>query len=212
MAHAPLRIGLTGGIATGKSTVATAFAERGVPVFSADEIAHRLTGPGAPLLTAIHHAFGSAVFDDEGRLDRRALADRVFHDAGARERLERLLHPPIREALRAHVAGCEAEYCILEIPLLQRQDIGTLVDRVLVVDIPPAEQLRRLMSRDDLDHERAELIVAAQPDRAARLALADDILVNGDRADLEVEVERLHDLYLDIARRGDPGRPGRRTR
>ncbi len=212
MARAPLRIGLTGGIATGKSTVAAAFADRDVPVFSADDIAHELTGIGAPLLTGIHQAFGSAVFNDDGSLDRRALADRVFTDAAARERLERLLHPPIREALRARVAACDAEYCILEIPLLHRRDVGTLVDRVLVVDIPPAEQIRRLRARDDIDSERAERVLAAQPDRESRLALADDVFVNGDREGLEAEVERLHDMYLDIARRGDPGRPGRRPR
>lgn len=212
MARTPLRVGLTGGIAAGKSTVAAAFAARGIPVFSADEIAHRLTGAGAPLLVGIRNAFGAAVFNDDGTLDRRALADLVFADAEARRRLERLLHPPIREALRARIAACDADYCIVEIPLLGRADVGTLVDRVLVVDIPPAEQVRRLAARDDIGRDRAERMLAAQPDRESRLALADDVLVNGDPSALDATVERLHDLYLDIVRRGDPGRPGIRPR
>lgn len=208
MVRAPLRVGLTGGIATGKTTVAAAFAALGVPVISADAIAHEITAPGSPSLAGIRNAFGPGMFGPDGALDRQALADRVFADEGERVKLERLLHPPIRERLRKLAAECESDYCILEIPLLGRADVGTLVDRVLVVDVPPTEQERRLRERDGIDADRARAIMAAQPSRTERLELADDVLVSGDAGELESAVERLHDLYLDIARRGDPGRPG----
>lgn len=211
MARTPLRVGLTGGAAAGKSTVAAAFARRGVSVFSADHIAHELTAPGAPLLADIRDAFGAAVFDADGALDRPVLAATVFGDRAARRRLEAILHPPIREALKVRVRGCDTEYCMIEIPLLAESDIGPLVDRVLVVDLAPDEQLRRMTARDRVDEAHARRVLSAQPDRAERLALADDVLVNDGGPDtVDAQVERLHALYLDIAHHGDPGRPGLR--
>ena len=142
-----LRVGLTGGVASGKSTVAALFAARGVPVFSADAVSHDLTRPGAPALRQIRDAFGDPVFDNAGALDRRALARRVFDDPAARGRLEAILHPPIVAALTAQATAIDAPYCLIEIPLLQPRHVGPLVDRVLVVDVPIEVQRRRLRDR-----------------------------------------------------------------
>lgn len=204
-----LRVGLTGGAAAGKSTVAAAFAELGVPVYSADAIAHELTGDGAPLLDDLRREFGDAVFTPDGNLDRRALGNRVFGDEGARQRLEALLHPPIRARLRALAAGTADDYCILEIPLLLQRDLGKLVDRVLVVTAPAEERVRRLVSRDGRSETTARAVLAAQPDDATYLALADDVIDNGgDTTGLTAHIARLDRLYRDIATQGDPGRPG----
>jgi dephospho-CoA kinase len=199
-----LRVGLTGGVAAGKSTVARLFAERGAPVLSADAVSHDLTAPGAPLLEDLRAAFGTEVFAADGALDRRALANRVFADDDARARLEALLHPPILAALAERAAAIHAPYCVIEIPLLESRHVGPLVDRVLVVDAPPAAQLARLRARDHLDAAAAQQRLDAQMDRAARLAFADDVLENdGDPAALAARVDELHALYTRVARRGE---------
>lgn len=202
--NAPLRVGLTGGVASGKTTVAESFARRDVPTFSADHIAHDLTRPGAPALTEIRAAFGDAVFGGDGTLDRAALADRVFADADARARLERILHPPIVEALGKLAAASTAPYCIVEIPLLAPHHVGSLVDRVLVVDASPDNQRQRLQARNGLSPAAAERRLDAQMSREARLAMADDVIRNdGPPAAIEAQVDALHALYTDLARRGE---------
>ncbi len=207
----PLRIGLTGGIASGKSTVADVFRSLGVPVHSADAIAHELTAPGSPLLQDIRTRFGDDVFASDGSLNRAALADVVFNDTTARLDLETLLHPAVRDRLREDIAAAGGDYCIVEIPLLRREDIGKTVDRVLVVDLPPLLQRERLRARDYRSEQVVDGILAAQPSRQGRLELADDVLDNSrDIATLLGEVQVLDALYRDIAVRGDPGRPGLR--
>lgn len=205
MSDTPLRVGLTGGVAAGKSTVAAAFAERGVPVFSADAVAHDLTAPGAPMLARIRAEFGDAVFDETGALDRQALAARVFQDERARRRLEALLHPPIRTELARLAAAAIDPYCILEIPLLSADDVGALVDRVLLVELAPEHQVARLAESRGVDPDRARAVIAAQPAAQARQALADDVFVNdGELSAIPGAVDALDALYRTIA--ADRGR------
>lgn len=209
MSGTPLRVGLTGGAAAGKSTVATAFAERGVPVYSADAVSHALTAPGAPMLARIRAEFGDAVFDEAGVLDRQALASRVFQDDHARRRLEALLHPPIRAELARLAAAAPEPYCILEIPLLTPEDIGTLVDRVLLVELAPERQVARLAETRGLDPDRARAVIAAQPTAQARQALADDVFVNdGAPSVIPAAVDALDALYRTIAADRDREHPG----
>lgn len=204
-----LRVGLTGGAAAGKSTVAAAFAALGVPVYSADAIAHELTASEAPLLDDLRVAFGGGIFAPDGALDRRALGQRVFNDADARRRLESLLHPPIRARLRALAAASADDYCIIEIPLLEQRDLGTLVDRVLVVTAPATDRVRRLVTRDGRSEADAHALLASQPDDDHYRALADDRIDNTtDTAALTASIARLDRQYRDIATQGDPGRPG----
>ena len=199
-----LRVGLTGGVASGKSTVAALFAHRGVPVFSADAVAHELTQPDGPALNPIRAAFGDTVFHDSGALDRAALAARVFGDAGARRRLEALLHPPIIAELTALAAAARAPYCMIEIPLLKSHHIGPLVDRVLVVDLPVDAQRQRLRERDGLDDDAIDARIDAQMPRDDRLDLADDVIDNSGPADaLEKQVDVMHALYMQLAARGE---------
>ena len=201
---APLRVGLTGGVASGKSTVSDRFARLGVPTFSADRIAHDLTGPGGTALAAVRAEFGESVFARNGDLDRAALADQVFNDDDARARLERILHPPIVAALAAVTGAVTAPYCIVEIPLLAPHHVGTLVDRVLVVDASPSTQIQRLEAHRGLTRAAAEKRLDAQLPREARHAMADDVIGNdGSVAELDPQVERLHALYTDLARRGE---------
>lgn len=206
-----LRIGLTGGVAAGKSTVAAAFSDLGVPVFSADAVAHELTAPGQPALAAIRDRFGEPVFHVDGTLDREALSRIVFTDVQARRDLETLLHPAIRACLQSRADGCEAPYCVLEIPLLEDHDLGTLVDRVLVIEAPEPERLRRLIARDGRSEAEAGGILAAQSNERHRHAMTDDLIENrGGPGVIEDAVAHLDALYRDIAARGDPGRPGLR--
>lgn len=200
----PLRVGLTGGVASGKSTVSELFARHGVPTFSADQIAHDLTRPGGPALAAVRAEFGEGVFAPDGALDRAALADEIFANPDARTRLERILHPPIVEALATLTATCGAPYCVVEIPLLEPHHIGALVDRVLVVDAAPEAQIQRLRARSGLTREAAQRRLDAQKSRESRLAMADNVIHNdGLPAELGPQVDHLHALYMDLARRGE---------
>lgn len=205
-----LTIGLTGGIASGKSTVAELFAALGVPVIDTDVIAREVVEPGEPGLAAIRDAFGAEVLTPDGRLDRRRLREIVFADAAKRRRLESILHPLIRERTLARLAAVRnAPYAIVVVPLLVETDFGKLVDRVLVVDVPVDAQLERLASRDGIDRAAAEAMVAAQASRETRLAHADDVIDNaGDLAATRAQVERLHARYLELATvcREDSGR------
>ena len=196
----PLRIALTGGIASGKSTVAEAFAALGVPVIDSDALAREIVAPGTPCLTDIVARFGTVIVQADGTLDRRRLRSIVFQDATARRDLEALTHPRIRALMaeRARTAG--GPYQIHMIPLLIEGGRARDFDRVLVVDCPESLQLERLMRRDGIDAEAARAMLAAQAPRAARLALADDVIVNdGDRAALSATVARLHADYLHRA-------------
>ncbi len=196
----PLRIGLTGGIASGKSLVAEQFAALGIPIIDTDEIARAVVAPGEAALAEIRAQFGDKVFDATGRLDRRALRRRVFANAADRQALERILHPRIRARTLAAIAAAEGPYLIVVVPLLVESGFERLVDRVLVVDCPEAIQLERLRHRDRESAEGARQILAAQASREARLAVADDVIDNsGPVADTQAQVAALHRRYLELA-------------
>lgn len=207
-----LKVGLTGGIASGKSQVASAFARLGVPISDADRISHALTAPGQPGLTALVDALGHGILDVQGGLDRPALRRHIFADPRLRQQVEALLHPLVLNALAAELAASHGPYALAVIPLLAESvPSQAVVDRILVVDCPEEVQLARLMSRDRSTEAEARAILAAQASRAARLAVADDILLNANGlAALDAAVERLHGFYRELAARGDPGRPGLR--
>ncbi len=198
------RVGLTGGIASGKSTVANLFAALGVPVIDADVIARDVVAPGSALLGKICAEFGEEVLAPDGSLDRKALRARVFGESAeataARRRLEALIHPAIRAEMDARSASAGGPYQILAIPLLVEGGARGRVDRVLVVDADEATQIRRLQARDGSTLSEARAILAAQTDRARRRAAADDIIKNdGDLVALAAQVEALHASYLDAA-------------
>lgn len=197
----PYIVGLTGGIGSGKSSVADLFVARGAALVDTDAIAHELTGPKGAAMAAIAAAFGPGVVDSRGALDRAAMRRRVFADASARQRLEAILHPLIRAESERRCAVAQAPYVILAVPLLVES--GTyreLVDRVLVVDCPESTQLARVMARSGLDAAEVEAILLAQASRSERLAAADDVVDNGGSADaLPAQVDLLHDRYLAAA-------------
>lgn len=197
-----LRIGLTGGIASGKSTAARRFAELGVPVLDADESARAVVAPGQPGLAAVVEKFGAGVLTAEGALDRRALRNLIFADAGLRRELGLILHPLIRADMEQKAAVAVGDYLVLAIPLLveQPREPGR-VDRILVVDVDAALQLERVMARDSSSRSEAQAILSAQATRAERLAAADDVLVNsGTMEELRRGVDVLHERYRALAR------------
>ena len=201
----PLRVGLTGGIASGKSTVARLFAALGVPVIDSDEIAREVVAPGTPGLAAIRERFGPAVILADGQLDRRALREIVFADATARHALEAITHPAIRELMARRSAEADGAYQIHAIPLLVEGSRRSHLDRVLVVDCPEALQVLRVMARDQVTAAAARAVLAAQATRAQRLAAADDVIVNdGDIGALRDHVETLHRRYRAAAAERGP--------
>lgn len=193
---APFRIGLTGGIASGKSTVADLFARRGVPVLDTDRIARDVVEPGEPALAAVVAEFGRGILGSDGRLDRAALRARIFAEPEARRTLEAILHPAIRAELARRSASADGPYQVLVIPLLVEGGRIDLVDRVLVVDCPVEVQLERLRARDGETPESAAKILAAQASRDERLAAADDVIVNaGSPEELAAQVAALDFEY-----------------
>ena len=196
----PLIIGLTGGIGSGKSAVANSFASLGVPVIDTDVIARELVEPGQPALAQIAQTFGDDCLLDDGRLDRDALRNRVFENPQERQKLEAILHPRIRAALRERIASTTAPYCVAVIPLLLETGFENEVDRVLVVDATETDQLQRVMARDQLSNEAVTAIMQAQTDRNTRLAAADDVILNdGSLETLADRVKALHTRYMGIA-------------
>lgn len=201
-----LAVALTGGVGSGKSTVASLFSELGVPVIDADEISHALTAPGNPVLDLIAAAFGARFVDPDGHLDRAALRALVFADPSARERLESILHPRIRAEMRHRLAQLSAPYAVLEIPLLFETGQTNLADRILVVDLPEAKQIDRVQRRSGLEAAEIRRIVDSQASRSRRLEGADDVIDNsGNPAALEDRTRRLHRYYLELAANRDAG-------
>jgi dephospho-CoA kinase len=195
-----LRIGLTGGIASGKSTVAGLFAALDVPIIDADQIAREVVAPGTALRAALFEHFGEQIRDASGGLDRAALRRLVFADAQRRQELEALLHPAIRERAQQLSAQAPGPYQIHVIPLLIETGAAGHYQRVLVVDCPEPLQRTRLRARAGISAYEADAMLAAQASRAARLARADDVIVNDtDVAALRPQVAALHQRYLQIA-------------
>jgi dephospho-CoA kinase len=195
-----LRIGLTGGIASGKSTVAQRFIELGVPVIDADVAAREVVAPGSVGLAKVIERFGRGVIDETGALDRRALRDLIFNDSGARHDLEAILHPLIQAAMEQSAEAAAGPYIVMAIPLLVEGGTTDRVDRVLVVDVEESVQLERLMARDGSSLEQARAILKSQASRSARLAAADDVLPNGGTvSEVRQALDRLHQQYLRLA-------------
>lgn len=195
-----LRIGLTGGVASGKTTVARRFRQLGVPVIDADESARRVVAPGSDGLAAITARFGRSLLLASGELDRRALREVIFADPLKRRDLEAILHPLIRDDMERLATAARGPYLLLAIPLLIESGARDRVHRILVVDVDERTQLERLMSRDGATEQQARAIIAAQTDRAARLRAADDVLSNmGTIADLRHGVDQLHQRYLSLS-------------
>lgn len=194
-------VGLTGGIASGKSAVARRFEAHGTPVHDADVAARVVVEPGSAGLAEIVEAFGEGVLDAQGRLDRAAMRRRVFTDDAAKHRLEAIIHPRVREWLRQRALAEPAPYCLLAVPLLAEHIADyRWLDRILLVDVPEAVQLERLIARDGIDRPLAERMLAQQASRAERLALADDVIDNsGSEAALDAHVDALHRRYLALA-------------
>lgn len=195
-----LRIGLTGGIGSGKSTIARLFAEFGVPIIDADEIAHRLTRPGEVATRKIIDAFGHSIAAPEGSIDRKRLGQRVFDNPEDRRQLEMILHPLIRHEIEQATHADLAPYCLIVIPLLVETGQRDLVDRVLVVDIDETRQIERVRKRDGRSESEIRAIMSAQAGRHERRAAADDVIENdGDLDSLRKQVEILHAHYLKLA-------------
>lgn len=196
------RVGLTGGIASGKSAVADMFAELGVPVIDTDLIAREVVSPGSQALQEIAAAFGAEVLLPDGSLDRRRLRKIVFSEPACRKQLESITHPRIRVAMEAQCAQAGGPYQVVAVPLLIESGLQQRVDRVLVVDCPEELQLERLMMRDGASETHAKQVLAAQVSRAERLARADDVVDNsGSLADTRRRITELDAVYRELSRR-----------
>lgn len=196
----PFRIALTGGIASGKSTVAYMFAALGVAVIDTDVIARELVQPGQPALDEIRQRFGEDVIDAAGNLDRAILRKRIFSDDDARLDLEAILHPRIGAETRRQAEVAHGTYQLIVVPLLVGSPLLQFIDRVLVVDCDEDTQVQRLLARDSETVEQARRIIAAQSDREARLALADDVIRNDQGlSEMRARVTELDETYRRLA-------------
>jgi dephospho-CoA kinase len=195
-----LKVGLTGGIGCGKSTVARLFNNLNIPVLDADEIAHRLVDAGQPALALISQEFGPDILSPDGSLNRKNLRDLIFSDLKQKKKLESILHPLIYKTLQTELKQLVAPYCILSIPLLFETNMMQLVDRVLVIDCPLETQIERVKTRDNLTVETIQSIINSQLSRTIRKAKADDLIDNsGADYGLAEQVKKLHNLYLSLS-------------
>ncbi|EKP0278395.1 dephospho-CoA kinase [Aeromonas bestiarum] len=194
-------VAITGGIGSGKTTIANQFAELGIDVVDADVIAREVVEPGAPALAAIAAHFGPDVIAADGQLDRRSLRERVFSDPDAKAWLNALLHPLIRQEMLRRCAAAHSPYCLLVVPLLVENKLTGLANRVLVIDVDEATQIERTCRRDGVSRAQAQAILAAQASRAERLAAADDVLdnKNGAPETIKPRILALHETYMAFA-------------
>lgn len=194
-------VGLTGGIGSGKSTVAKCFEKLGVTIVDADQVARDLVAPNTPALAKISEYFGKQVIQADGTLDRARLREIIFTDENHKHWLNSLLHPAIREEMLSRCHAALGDYCILEVPLLVENKLVNLVDRVLVVDVDEELQISRTLARDDSNLSTIKNILKAQATRTERLAVADDTINNDDNlAELDQQVHSLHQIYLNVAK------------
>ncbi|HCH53911.1 MAG TPA: dephospho-CoA kinase [Aeromonas sp.] len=199
-------VAITGGIGSGKTTVANQFAALGIEVVDADLIAREVVEPGTPALTAIASHFGPGILDEQGRLDRRALRERIFSEPAAKSWLNALLHPIIRSEMLRQCAATSSPYCLLVVPLLVENRLTEQADRVLVIDVDEATQIERTCRRDGVSREQAQAILASQASRSERLAMADDVLDNqsGTTETIRERILALHETYLAFASQQAP--------
>lgn len=192
-----LKIGLTGGIGSGKSTAAQLFASFDIPVIDADLIAYQISQPGQPALVSIAQSFGDEIMNADSSLNRAKLRSLVFSEPDKKQQLEAILHPLIYSEIEAQIAQLETKYCIVCIPLLIETQKTSRVDRVLVVDCSVEQQIARVKSRSQLTEAQIQAIIATQASRAQRLAIANDIIDNSkSSSNLAEQVKKLHNLYL----------------
>ena len=194
-----LRIGLTGGIGSGKSTACEIFSELGVPLIDADMIARKVVKPGMPALQSIIDAFGANITTKDGCLNRKELRDRIFKNETARRKLESILHPIIYKEITRQTKGISSPYCIISIPLLLETGASNIIDRILVVDVSKELQLSRASVRDNTSLKNIEKIIHSQMSRDDRLAAADDMLNNeGDIENLRSQIYDFHRFYTSV--------------
>ncbi|TVP57488.1 MAG: dephospho-CoA kinase [Halomonadaceae bacterium] len=195
-----LVIGLTGGIGSGKSSVASLFRQQGIVTVDADDVAREVVLPGEPALEEIRQHFGDGVIQGDGTLDRGALRQLVFADQQQRQWLEQLLHPLIGQRISEHLLKARSPYALLVSPLLLETDQHRRCQRITVVDVPESVQIERTMQRDNNSEEQVQRIIAAQMDRQKRLAAADDVIDNNQDITLVArQVEQLHQHYVQLA-------------
>lgn len=199
-------VAITGGIGSGKTTVANQFAALGIEVVDADLIAREVVEPGTPALAAITSHFGPEILTEQGLLDRRVLRERIFSDQAAKSWLNALLHPIIRSEMLRQCAAVSSPYCLLVVPLLVENRLTELADRVLVIDVDEATQIERTCHRDGVSREQAQAILASQASRSERLAMADDVLDNqsGTTETIRARILALHETYLAFASQQAP--------
>ena len=199
-------VAITGGIGSGKTTIANQFAALGIEVVDADLIAREVVAPGTPALAAIVNHFGAEMLTEQGLLDRRALRERIFSDPAAKFWLNALLHPIIRSEMLRQCAAVSSPYCLLVVPLLVENRLTELADRVLVIDVDEATQIERTCHRDGVSREQAQAILASQANRSERLAMADDVLDNqsGTTETIRARILALHETYLAFASQQAP--------
>jgi len=196
-----LVVAVTGGIGSGKSTVADLFKQKGIPVIDTDQISREIVQPGSPLLEQIISEFGQEYLDAKGHLKRKDLGRLIFANTSARDKLEAVLHPVIHSEVLNRLKKLSTPYCLILIPLLARSKQLYPYDRILVVDTPPDLQIQRTTTRDHKDPDLVRQIIATQPSRDDLLKLADDVLDNsGDRNNLKDAVDRLHQHYLELSK------------
>ncbi len=205
-----LRVGLTGGIGTGKTLACKIFSSLGVPVIDADEIVSEFSMPGAPTLDEIRNTFGNRIVDAKGNLQRSKLRHIVFSDTKKRRRLEKILHPIVRERIRNFITSQEAPYCVICAPLLIESDMLDLIDVVVVIDCSESVQIERAKKRGGLEEAEILKIIAAQVPRPGRLAAADIVIDNsGDETSLQRQLKQLHKDFIEGVRLGSDEHPSR---
>ncbi len=193
-----LKIGLTGGIGSGKSTVSKLFQDLGITVIDADICAHQLVEPGQPALHLLEQTF-PGVINEDSSLNRAKLRDIVFSDSSKKQQLENIMHPLVYAQIESEIKNLDSHYCILAIPLLLETNMASLVDRILVIDCSVETQLERVRKRDKLSKQRISSIIASQISREKRLLQADDIIDNSKSAtQLAEQVKKLHNLYISL--------------
>ncbi len=200
-----LTIGLTGGIACGKSTVTQLFEKLGVPVIDADDIAHNLVRPQQPALALLKKRFGSQIIAANGSLNRAALRELVFNSPSDKEALEAILHPLIYQTMQQQLSQCNSPYVILSIPLLLEGKHPLQIDRILLIDCPEAIQIKRVKSRNGFSEKMIKAIIKSQCSRNERIHHADDVINNTSTLKkLTSEVNKLHEFYLKISTSKNP--------